>query len=181
MRYQAFDPQAEVRGAIILSLIDCVQEEEIAPFLQKHGLLSIDPEGWYPMQSWLDLLSDIRSASAENALFDFVCIGMKVSERVKLPPGFERLSYEELVMNRNQIYQAQHRGGDIGGYSVEKAEDNHIAIAAKTPYPDDLIYGVMCGEAQRFLPPGARPAVTFDEQLPRRDQGGEVTVIHVRW
>ncbi len=181
MRYKAFDPQAEVRGAIILSVIDCMQQEEIAPFLKKHGLQSIDPEGWYPMQNWLDLLGDIRSASSENALFDFVCIGMKVSERIKLPPGLKQLPYEKLVMNRNQIYQAQHRSGDVGEYSVEQAEDKHVTITAKTPYPDDLIYGVMCGEAQRFLPPGTRPAVTFDEQIPRRDQGGEVTIIHVRW
>ncbi len=181
MRYQAFDPHAEVRGAVLLSLIDCVQKEEIAPFLEKHGLPAIDPEKWYPMQNWLDVLGDIRGASSENAQFDFVCIGMKVSERVKRPPGFERLPYEEVVMNHNQIYQAQHRGGEVGGYSVEKAGDRHITLTVKTPYPDDFIYGVMCGEAQRFLPPGTRPTVSFDEQVPRRDQGGDVTIIHVRW
>jgi hypothetical protein len=181
MRYLAFDPQGEVRGAVMLRLIDCVRREEIAPFLQKHGLFAIEPEAWYPLQAWLDLLGDIRSASSENALFDFVCIGMKISERVKLPAGFEQLPYEELVLSHDKIYQAQHRGGNVGSYSVEQAGDKHITLAVKTPYPDDLVYGVMCGEAQRFLPPGTRPAITFDERVPRRDQGGEVTVIHVRW
>lgn len=65
--------------------------------------------------------------------------------------------------------------------SVEKTGDKHITLTVKTPYPDNFIYGVRCGEAQRFLTSGTRPTVTFDEQIQRRGQGGEATIVHVRW
>jgi hypothetical protein len=46
--------------------------------------------------------------------------------------------------------------------------------------PDDLEYGILYGFAKRFLA-GTQFTVWYDEDLPRMDQGGDQTVIHVKW
>ena len=64
----------------------------------------------------------------------------------------------------------QHRNGDVGEERAEKLGDKHLRLIMKTPYPDDLAYGVVWGMARRFLPTGTHFTVKYDEAAatPRR-------------
>jgi hypothetical protein len=79
-----------------------------------------------------------------------------------------------------QVYLMQHRG-DTGEERVEKLGDQHMRLTMRTPYPDDLPYGVVWGMARRFLPEGTQFLIKYDETEPHRDLGGEYTVLDISW
>lgn len=180
-RFEAFDPNTEVIGQNVLAFVECSSRDTIMPFLHHHELSHIDPEQWYPLQKWLDVLSDLANSKA--AMFDFVSIGVKIAETAVYPPEVEsgQVPFAELVMLIPQIYQIQHRGGDVGIEQTEKIGASHVRLIMRTPYPDDLAYGVVWGMARRFLRGGERFRIAYDETEPRRDHGGERTILDISW
>jgi hypothetical protein len=180
-KYVAFNPENEVLGAAMLGFIDCVNKDRIYPFLEKHGLTQIDPQTWYPLQRWLDVLGDISEQSGGGAMFDFVAVGLRIIETAKFPPAFADLTFEQAVMAIDNLYQANMRGGDFGNYVVDKDNGNHFKVTARIPYPDDMGYGQLYGMARRFLPEGTSFVVKYDDDIPRREKGGESTIMHVMW
>jgi len=181
-KYKTFDPKAEVIGYSMLGFSQCLRKEGIMPYLKLHKLADITPEGWYPLQSWLDVLSDLAETRQGEAMFDFVAVGMKVVETSPFPPGSESLSLPEAFEVAKQGYFAgYHRGGGVGEIVIETPTPKHLLLKYKTPYPDDFWYGVLYGMSRRFLPRGTHFTVYYDELEPRREQGGEWTVIHITW
>jgi len=162
-KYKAFDPKSEVIGQSMLGFIQCIRHEEIAPFLTVHGLDDIKPDRWYPLQKWLDVLSSLAADRPGQAMFDFVAAGMKVAE----------------LMMLGEIYQGAHRG-DVGETTLEVVSVNHIKVINRVPYPDDFMYGANYGAARRFIK-DKRFTVYYDEKEPRREQGGQRTVVHITW
>jgi hypothetical protein len=181
-KYQAFDPNSEAIGSSLLGFIQCIRSKDIGPYLEKHGLTNIDPNGWYPVQTWLDVLSDLAEERPGQVMFDFVSVGMAVAAVIPLPEEYyASLPFEEaLLASGGSGYKRNHRG-DAGEHSVEKVGEHHIKITIRTPYPDDLLYGVYYGLSRRFLPPGHHFTLQYDEETPRRDKGGEVTIMHLTW
>jgi hypothetical protein len=61
MRPEAFDPETEISGRAMLALIRCIVADEISDIVKRHGVDSetLDPEAWYPLQTWLDVFQDI--------------------------------------------------------------------------------------------------------------------------
>ncbi len=171
------DPQTELMGRTALSLIENIQHQDIKPILRKHNLDSINPDTWYKMQDVLNVLSDI--SDGDNAMSNFVSIGISAAELSVLPPEMEKMSLAEILMAYGKIYNIRHRGGDAGEISVEQVSNNHFKITMKIPYPDDVFYGVMYGYARRFRPAGAHFVVQYDETAKRRDDGGEYTIVHI--
>lgn len=180
-RYVSFDPNVEIIGQNVLGYLECINRENVLPFLQQRGLDNIDPQKWYPLQDWLDVLNDLENQSGGGAMMDFVSIGMKIAELAQFPPEFDQLPFDELLAVNDRAYQMQHRNGDAGYQTTEKISEGHVTITLKTPYPDDLAYGVVWGECKRFLPAGTNFTVFYDESAPRHDDGGDVTVIHIKW
>jgi hypothetical protein len=180
--FQAFDPDSEVVGSSILAFIQCSRYENIAPHLEKHGLTDVDPKGWYPVQTWLDTLRDIAEhGGGMDTMFDFVSIGMKLSEVVPLPPEYDHLPfYEALMATGARGYQFNHRG-DVGEQRVELVDDHRLRVTIRTPYPDDLFYGFYYGLVRRYMPAGIEFTVAYDDSTLRRDQGGEATVLYITW
>jgi len=179
-KYQSFDPKAEVIGQSMLGFLQCLRREEVAPYLTKHGLTDIRPDQWYPVQKWLDVLSDLSEQKAGGAMFDFVAIGMKVSELSEFPPEIKTMPFAEVAISGGrQAYQMAHRGGDIGEITGEIVSAKHIKVCYKTPYPDDFWYGGLYAFARRVL--SGHFTVYYDEETPRREHGGEYTIIHVTW
>ena len=95
----------------------------------------------------------------------------------------ENPTLEEVLLRWNDMYQSLHRGADIGGIVIEKIGDTHYKTTHTVIYPDDLSYGVLYGYARRFLPPGTRFMVYYDEEVIPRDQGGQdgYTIIYISW
>ena len=180
-KYQAFDSAAEAKGYAMLGFVQCIRGEEIKPYLKKHGLSNVDPEGWYPIQKWLDVLSDLAEERPGEAMFDFVAVGMKIMEVAQFPPQLDSMPFEQVFIALADDYRtAQHRG-NVGEIVNELVEEGHMKGTIRTPYPDDYWYGLFYGTARRFLPPGTHFIVKYDEDTPRRDEGGDVTIIHITW
>lgn len=179
-KYKVFDPHSEVIGQSVLAFIQCVNKDEIQPFLKKQGLTRIEPDRWYPLQTWLDVLSDIATGGG-NAMFDFVSVGMKISEVAPVPPEMSQVPFETAILQFSPVaYRMSHRG-DAGEMTLELVEAGHIQSAFRTPYPDDFLYGIQYGGVRRFLPHGKQFVVEYDENILRRDHGGEITITHLRW
>lgn len=178
-QYASFDPRVEIIGQNILSFLQNSQIENIQPILERRGLTDVKPDQWYPLQTWMEVLTEISEQS--SAMFDFVSIGMAISETAVIPPEVAKLPFEQFMMMINDVYQMQHRGGDAGTIKVEQPGDKHLLLTLRVPYPDDLEYGVAYGFARRFLPAGTQFTVMYDENVPRREKGGQETLIHITW
>ncbi len=178
-RYTSFDPNVEIIGRNVLGFIKSANRDNILPILEKHDLAEIDPEKWYPLQNFLDVLSDLSEQG--DAMFDFVSIGIKNAETVVFPPEFEGLSFDETLALTSEMSKTLHRNGDAGYITVEKVSEKRVKYTLKMPYPDDYVYGELYGMARRFLPPGTHFVMTYDDDIPRREHGGEVTIIHLTW
>jgi len=181
-KYIAFDPKAEVNGYSLLGFSQCLRKEVVQPLLEAHGLANIDPAGWYPVQDWLDVLNDLAEERPGQAMFDFVAVGMKVAETTQYPPEFKGLPLPKIFTIGNEQFRSlQHRGGDVGEIVLEVVGSKHVIQKVRTAYPDDFWYGLFYGFTRLFLPPGTHFTLYYDPEIPRRDEGGEWTLIHVTW
>jgi hypothetical protein len=90
------------------------------------------------------------------------------------------LSPVDFFMHYGEVYQSRHRNGDAGFIRAEKTSDTHVKVSMKTPYPDDLYYGVIYAYARYLaVKQGKQFTVKYDEKLPRRDNGGSVTIVDI--
>lgn len=181
-KYEAFGPDAEVLGQNVLAFVECTNSDNIRPFLERHGLDEIDPERWYPMQDFLDVLNDMENEVGGAAALDFVSIGLQLIETAVFPPEVDELSLEEIMLGWNESYQLNNRGAHIGDFDTELVVDKHLKITTRIPYPDDYNYGVFYGAAKRWLPENTPFTVYYDEEAPRRDiDGSQSTIVHIEW
>jgi len=178
-QYTSFDPDTKVIGALLEAFFHCAQQDEIQPYLRTHDLTDVQPEEWYLLQPWLDVMSEIRT-SANNAMFNFVSIGMEVAERIQLPPEWDDIPFEEVLLALDEAHRSGHQG-DAGGYEAEVVEERHVVMRSQTPYPDDFVYGFIYGLARRLLPEGSQYTVYYDPDILRREESGEATVLHVTY
>lgn len=180
MRVYECDPSVEIIGQNMLAYIENLQASTIKPVLEQHGLSEINPQTWYSLQKLLNVLKTL--ADMPNASPNFVAIGMALARTAPLPPEIEHMPLEPFFLNvLASAYQMQHRGGDPGHLIVEKVAEKHLTINVDTPYPDDLEYGATYGFAKRLLPPGTPFTVMYDDKMLTRDNGGDKTLIHLRW
>ncbi len=179
-RYQAFDPQVEMIGMTASGFIKSLMHDDITDILARHHLDNIDPQGWYPVQNLLDVMSEISEGS--NTTTIFVSIGMAAVEMglEAMPAAMKSLSIQEFFSKYDAVWKSRHRNGDPGSAQYELVDENHIILRIKTPFPDDIFYGGMYAYARFFCPNGKTFSVAYDENIPRRDAGGDVTVIHIR-
>lgn len=172
------DSNLEINGHSAHALLDSINSDNYIHILKAHGLVDIDQDAWYPLQDLLNVLNDMAKQS--TVMMDFVSIGMAAGTNGVLPSETQHLSLWEFFVAYGQNYQNLHRNGDAGSFQVEKTDQNHLALTLNVPYPDDLMYGLIYGYARRFAN-GHQFIVAYDEEIARKDQGGDYTVIHVIW
>lgn len=156
MVVQAYDKNLEVNGQYLLGIIGSLQEDEVKPYREKHGLTEIDPNEWYSAGQVFNFYNDI--ANAPNGMFNLVAIGLNVVKSMEFPPHVRTMS-DALKMAREMHYAAW-RNGMPGDLKVEQFDENHVRFTFENlPLPNDLIYGLCYGMVKRFAPPGANIAV----------------------
>lgn len=151
-KFVVADPNAQVTGRLMLSLIKNINVDEIMPVLTKHGLESIEPEKWYPFQNFLDALKDVAQGNV-NATENLVAIGVKASETAVIPAGIDSLaSFMELL---NDVSSANSRNiVPEERYDIKVIAPGRVHVTNNRPYPDDAIFGFLWGAAKRFSPEG---------------------------
>ena len=178
-RYELFHPDTEIIGQAILDFGEAVGSEQFQVFFERNGLVDIQPDRWYPAQKWLDVLNDI--ADTGSAMFDFVSIGIRQLELAVIPPEFDAMPLIDILKNLEEAYRLNYRGADIGSITVELVDDKHVKVIIRSFEPDHLWYGNLHGLMRRFAPKGLDYTITYDSDVPRREEGGDVTIIHVKW
>jgi hypothetical protein len=179
-KFPDVSPKAEMRGFVVMPFLTASNKDEIRPLVEKHGFAEVDPEAWYPIRNAVALLRDIEEEYGDG-MMDFVSIGMQVAEHAAFPPEYDDMSYIEIMKDWNRAYGMNNRGEGFGAILYEEVDDKHIKMVHTTPFPDDYAYGAMYGAAKRFLPEGTHFVVRYDDDEPRRDEGGEKTIIHIEW
>ncbi len=187
-RYRAFTPGMQVQGLMIQAATKCINRDHIEPYLRQNGMLGrqddlqpILADRWYSLQDWLNVLTALLEESASSAMFDLVSVGMTMAEMMTEQVDFKGMSLEEKLDSWSRIYQAQHRDGDAGEIAVHRMGNKVIWIEARTPYPDDILYGAIYAIASHHFPASAGVTVRYDDAVPRRDKGGDVTRLLVQW
>lgn len=178
-RYELFHPDTEILGQVLLDLEQAIGSENFAPVLAQHGLTGLEPDLWYPAQPWVDVLNEIGENS--SAMMDFVSMGIRQMELVQWPPEFDDMTISEILGVLDDVYRENYRGTDIGYLRMEQVGPKHVVLIVRSFEPDSLWYGNLYGIAKRFVPEGMGFDVYFDEEQPRREEGGEETILHLEW
>ncbi len=182
MRHLTCDPNVEVYGGGMQMFLLNLNAAEIAPYLEKHGLSNFQPDAWYPLERFLNVLNDLAATS--NVMSNYVAIGMaatKVDIESFPPEMLERMSLEDILASFGDLYVQQFRGGDVGGISTERIADQHYqVIYREVPLPDHFLYGSVYAVARAFSK-GSDFSVWYDTDIQRMDEGGTQTIIHVQW
>ena len=179
--YQAFDPQSEMNGRTALGMVKSILHDDIAEILVRHHLNDIDPDAWYRVQDLLEVFNEVaQQRDGGNSSSIFVSIGMGAADIgfEGMPPQLKSMSLEEFLAAYPSRLSVIHHG-DVGYVKYEKLNENHFVMTMNVPYPDDMMYGVFYGYARHLKPKGQSPSVAYDNRQPRRDKGGEVTILHI--
>ncbi|MFN8531309.1 MAG: hypothetical protein U0670_22120 [Anaerolineae bacterium] len=148
--YVAGTTKAEVIGQTVLAFVDNLESEVIAPLLPKYGLVNIDPDKWYPHQSWMNVLKELGDMPGSTPAF--VAFGRRVVETAVMPPEIK--SIPEVLNLLHAIHHMNLRNiPDEEGYLVEAKGDRHYWVYHNTPNPDDAIYGFIWGMVARYKQP----------------------------
>jgi hypothetical protein len=179
--YAPFHPDHEFLGRVVLNMRSALGSQLVTfeKVFEKYGLGDVDPAAWYPAQKWFDVINEI--AEMGFPMMDFVGIGMKTVENAVIPPEARALPITEFLTGATKTYSLHNRGTDIGEQRCEVVSDTHVKMILRMPHPDDFWYGAFYGLMRNLLPVGTRVTVYYDKTQPRRDEGGEETVIHIDW
>lgn len=174
------DPNLELTGYATLALLEHLDRHQIETFLVVHDLVDVAPDGWVKVTNILNLMNDF--ARAGGSMGNFVALGIKAAELAPLPPEMEAMSFPDFLLAYRDVYQQRHRNGDPGSLTIEFPSNHHAVVhCINVPYPDDLVYGVLFGFAQRVFPTATQFSIFYDEKILAREQGGDATLLHVVW
>jgi hypothetical protein len=151
--FVAFDPRAESKGSAVLATLEGLGFD-LMPTLRKHGLYAVEHDGWYPQQTWLDILADVERELKVNTTLDLVSVGSKIPETADWPPDVTTV--EEALASIDVAYHMNHRNGEIGYYRSERLDQNTFRVICKNPFPSDFDYGIIYGTVRKFQPEGSR-------------------------
>ncbi|KAB2867233.1 MAG: hypothetical protein F9K46_00750 [Anaerolineae bacterium] len=175
-QFIAYDPNVEVSGAVILAAIAHLKAE-IVPLLEKHEIFDVQPDKWYPLQSFLNVLKSINDGwSFGSSAVDLMSIGMQIPENAMWPPNVD--SVGTALGSIDTAYHINHRGGEIGHYHIEFAEPHHIRMVCENPYPSDFDYGIIYRTVKKF----AHKGQTFQVQRadsPSRLKGDDMCIYDI--
>ncbi len=174
-QFVAFDPNVEVSGASILSVVAALGED-IRDLLAAYGITELTPNSWYPQQMWLDAFREIAEGDLDN-MFDLVNVGIQTPQNAFWPQDIQ--SVEEALQSLNEAYHMNHRGGEIGYYEAIPLEDGGIKVICENPYPCDFDYGLIYGVVRMYAPEDAQIVVEHDPEGPCRKHGEDVCVYYV--
>lgn len=149
MQQHRVDPKLEVNGAYLMGVINSLNENDVRPYREKHGLATIDPNHWYPASQIVAFYDDLEQAP--NGMFNLVAIGMNVVASIEYPPHVRTM--QDALTVAQQMHYAGWRNGHPGDLKVTLLNDRHVRLVFDNlPLPADLVYGLCYGMVKRFLP-----------------------------
>jgi hypothetical protein len=180
-QYIPFAPNVEVNGQTILSFVNALAEYKdiIIAVLARHGLKDIDPQGWYPQENWLNAFKEIGEQYGPNTLF---AIGKAIPESAIFPPEIQGL--EMGLSAINIAYHMNHRGGEIGSYTLVSynPKDCIAVMECPNPYPSHFDRGIITTMVRKFKAPNMiMEKVELDTTKPTRLNGADSCFYNITW
>ncbi|MFB6123254.1 MAG: hypothetical protein ABEJ78_07325 [Haloferacaceae archaeon] len=180
--YEAFDPDVEVHGQTILTVVDDAlarfspaHRERAREVLAANGIEDPSPDEWYPQQAWLNTVEAIAE-DLEPHILDR--LGEQLPDAADWPTGLSGVGEGLRAIDR--AYQRNHRGGDIGSYRFERTDDRAGEVRCENPYPCVFDRGLVRAAAQRYAP--VESFVFVEERGDRcRREGDDVCTYTVFW
>lgn len=181
-QYEAFDPEVEVHGRTILTVVDDAlsrfsetYRRQALEVLAENGIDDPSPEQWYPQQAWLDSFEAI-AAELEPHILDR--LGEQVPEDVPWPDSIDGV--EDGLRSIDRAYQRNHRGGEIGFYRFEPIDGQSGRVTCRNPYPCPFDRGLIRAVARSHAPVEAFVFVEERGEQCRRD-GDDRCTYTVTW
>lgn len=175
-----YDPNAEVIGQVMYAYIDNLRADVILPLLEKNNLVNIQPDQWYKVKPWLDVIDEL--STKPNFMQDMIAVGLKVAQYAVMPPEMANVTLGQMLEGWDVHFHANHRSGEIGHILTEKVNDKFYKTIHRHIYPDDLNYGLAYGFAHTMLPKGT-PFKVWYEDIQHRlgNDNADQTVICIQW
>jgi hypothetical protein len=182
--FRSFAPNVEVRGEVMAAFIGgfpAGTQEIGLECLQKSQISGVRPGEWYPLQSFLDAMKEIRDRFGVSFLSR---VGEQIAMNAVLPPGLDSL--EQCLSSIDVAYHMNHRGGEIGHYQYTykgiERRLHRAVMSCANPYPCSFDLGVIQGFSNRFKPATAIDVVVLhDDSGPCRRRGEESCIYTISW
>lgn len=181
-QYEAFDPDVEVHGRTIRTVVNDAlarfseeYQQTAIEALEAHGVEDPAPDEWYPQQAWLNTFEAIAEEMEPHILDR---LGEQIPDVVEWPTGISGV--EEGLNAIDEAYQMNHRGDEIGYYRFEPVDERTGEVTCKNPYPCPFDRGLIRAVARRNAPV---EAFVFVEELGDtcRREGDDTCTYTVSW
>lgn len=153
-QYEAFDPDVEVHGQTILTVMDGALARFSEEYrrtareaLAENGVVDPAPDAWYPQQAWLDTF-EVIAEELEPHILDR--LGEQTYRAADWPADVSDV--EEGLHSIDAAYRRNHRGDDIGSYRFERAGDRTGEVTCENPYPCPFDRGLIRAVTREFAP-----------------------------
>ncbi len=175
-QFVAFYPHTEIIGRAIWTAV-LEMDEDILAVLDANGLDNLEPETWYPQQTWLNALKAMNQGHTQPFHYKLVVSGIRAARRIQYEPEVQTIP--EAIRALSLIYATNHRNKpNYEGIFLEENGVRHLRVKFCTPYPHAFEYGVLQGTAHRFQPDDANLMVRFDiNETPNDD----TCIYHIVW
>ncbi|MFN8527445.1 MAG: hypothetical protein U0670_02400 [Anaerolineae bacterium] len=150
-KFTASAPEAQVIGSTVLSYLNCIEQESIAPILARYVEGDVQPDVWYPHQTLLNVLRDIDKGDS-NVSSSMVSIGVQIMDEGELPPTIRTIP--DILNALGVVYHMYHRNVAEPGWTAVPMGEHKIRLIHDSPYPNDLAYGIVWSSVRRFVPAG---------------------------
>lgn len=180
-QFKALSPHAEISGRSLLGILGGLADsgasrDEAMALLAKAGVLDPQPEGWYPQQAILTVLSQAAKRWGAGALRS---AGRAVPSTARFPPEIESL--ERALLTLDVAYQVNHRGGRIGHYTCKSTGSRQMELFCDNPYGCDLDQGILEALLDQHAPSGTCPCLEHAPGTACRKDGARACLFRIAW
>ncbi len=181
----------EVNGATILAFVNGmgVFKKKAIEILSSYGINDIQPDEWYPAQSYLNAFKVISEKLGDKVVRQ---MGKNIPKSAKWPSGIKDI--ESALASIDIAYHINHRKNGkplfdpdtgkieegIGHYRFEKIDDHSAKIICDSPYPCDFDMGIIEAVANKFRPQGKTVKITHEENACRK-RGDKACTYIITW
>lgn len=169
----------EVYGRSVQAVVSAMEFLKLKAqrILATHGIESLQPEQWYPLQNVINSFEDILKQVGPHTTR---AIGRAVPKSAVFPPAIN--SFESALLSLDQAYRMNHRGsGDIGSYRFIPGEGRSARMMADNPYPCEFDQGIMEALYDRFQPKGSFVLRIEHEGTGCRAKGARSCTYNLKW
>jgi hypothetical protein len=170
-------PDAEIAGRALECLKTSILHTEFEKLLEKYGLGTIEPDGWYPQQAVLNVHHDILSGP--NGQEIEVSIGIRIIDGmyVFFPEGIDISGALQVFSDSHTQIQRNISDDDL--FIFRSAGKRHIEIINSSPFPDALVYGYVYSLMKRYCPPSSSPMLKYRD--PSKIDSDQSMIFDLTW